>query len=117
MAKIDLKNISKEAEQATEYFTSKTNARVKTKGALIEVEGMTDKAAKFVLHKFLHHIGLDGYRVIVVQPGLIEVHPPEPVAPHVSSHGTSSPPPANVTMPYYFPGASAPVPASKKRKK
>jgi len=88
--------------------------RVSTKGNQIQVEGLKHREVKLLLHKFLRHNGLDDHRVLS-QSGTLEIVPQHLVAHSRPQEGT--PPPASATMPYFFPGASAPVPTSKKRKK
>jgi hypothetical protein len=88
--------------------------RVSTKGNQIQVEGLKHKEVKLLLHKFLRHNGLDDHRVLS-QSGTLEIVPQHLVVHSRPQEGT--PPPASATMPYLFPGASAPVPTSKKNKK
>ena len=88
--------------------------RVSTKGNQIQVEGLKHKEVKLLLHKFLRHNGLDDHRVLS-QGGTLEIVPQHFVVHPRPQEGT--PPPASATMPYLFPGASSPVPTSKKSRK
>ena len=88
--------------------------RVSTKGNQIQVEGLKHKEVKLLLHKFLRHSGLDDHRVLS-QGGTLEIVPQHLVVHSRPQEGTL--PPASATMPYLFPGASAPVPASRKGRK
>jgi len=87
---------------------------VSTKGNQIQVEGLKHKEVKLLLHKFLRHSGLDDHRVLS-QSGILEIVP-QPMAVHTRHEG-GTPPPAAATMPYLFPGANAPVPTDKRRRK
>jgi hypothetical protein len=86
---------------------------MKAKGTQLQIEEARTKEIKLLLHKFLHHQGLNHYRVLS-QSGVLEVTPPEkhPVQP---MERESSPPTAAQTTPYYFPQAPALPPQKKKR--
>ncbi len=76
MLTVELKNLHKETGAAASFLQSKIEGKLKIKGTQIQVEGAKAKDVKLLLHKFLHHRGLDGYRVLS-QAGILEVHPPE----------------------------------------
>jgi hypothetical protein len=104
--------IGSAADFLREHF-KEVKGRVTIKGNQIQVEGLKHKDVRLLLHKFLRHKGLDDYRVLS-QSGTLEIVPP-----HVASHPRKqegTPPSATATMPYFFPGTSAPV-AEKKRRK
>ena len=91
------------------------NGRVSTKGNQIQVEGLKHKEVKLLLHKFLRHNGLDDHRVLS-QSGILEIVPPHLVT-HTKQDAAATPPLAAATMPYFFPGAPAPVSTDKRRRK
>ncbi len=88
--------------------------RVSAKGTQIQVEGLKHKEVKLLLHKFLHHNGLNDHRVLS-QSGILEIVPPHIVTHHKLDEATT--PSAAATMPYLFPGSPAPVASDKKRRK
>jgi hypothetical protein len=88
--------------------------RVKTKGSQIIIDGARHKDVKLLLHKFLRQRSLDEYRVLS-QSGILEIVPPHLM--ESSKHGGGeTPPPAALTMPYFFPG-TPPIPMEKKIRK
>lgn len=117
MLTVELKGLRREAQAAAEYMASKTKTLVRTHGAALQLENVTAKDAKLLLHKFLHHRGLDGYRVVVVHSGLLEIIPPGHQTTHQGPKAKGSPPTAPVTMPYYFPGRASFQPSMKKSKR
>ena len=74
MLRIDLKRLGKNREAAFAYLRSHLAESPKLKGDRVELEATRAREAKFILHKFLHHAGLAGYRVAVINSGLIEIH-------------------------------------------
>ncbi len=115
MITVELKNIQKETSGLAEFLRSKLKGPIRAHGrSQLLLEGASDKETKLLMHKFLHHKGLDDYRVEVVHPGLLEIFPPKASGPRPSKE-SGTPPPASVTMPYYFPGTGIEhMPAVKK---
>ena len=88
---------------------------MKTKGTQLQIEGAKTKEVKLLLHKFLHHQGLNHYRVLS-QSGVLEVTPP-PEKRVVHEQGREgSPPTAAQTTPYLFPQTPALMPEKQKTK-
>jgi hypothetical protein len=112
---IELKALRDRAGEAAQFLKSKLEGKMKTKGTQLQIEGARTKEVKLLLHKFLHHQGLNHYRVLS-QGGILEVTPPEthvlhPVVPEGSG------PTATQTTPYFFPQAPVLTPEKKKRAK
>ncbi len=99
---IEFKRIPKEATQAANFLRDHVQGRVKTRGSQIQVEGAKHRELKLLLHKFLRHRGLEGYRVLS-QSGVLEVVPQHVV--ESAKEETGTPPAASATMPYFFPGS------------
>ena len=74
MLRIDLKRLGKNREAAHEYLRSRLKEAPKIKGDIVELATTRVREAKLILHKFLHHSGLEEYRVAVINSGLIEIH-------------------------------------------
>lgn len=72
--RIDLKRLGKDREAAFDYLQSHLTESPKLKGDRLELASTRVREAKITLHKFLHHAGLEGYRVAVIHSGLIEIH-------------------------------------------
>jgi hypothetical protein len=64
MVVVGLKMLPAEAGAATKFLQSKIPGGIKVDGNKIEVENETGRDVKLLPHKFLHHEGLDGYRVL-----------------------------------------------------
>lgn len=77
MLRLDLKRLGKNREAALEYLGSRLTESPKLKGDQVELASTRVREAKIVLHKFLHHAGLEGFRVVVINSGLIEIHEAE----------------------------------------
>jgi len=111
---VDFSRVPGELASATDFLRDHVNGRIKTKGSRILVDGAKHREVKLLLHKFLRHRSLDGYRV-VSESGVLEIVPAHVTGP--SKHGEGgTPPSAALTMPYFFPG-SPPIPVEKKIKK
>jgi hypothetical protein len=112
---VDLKTIQDRASDAAQFLKSKIKGKMKAKGTQLLIEDARTKDVKLLLHKFLHHQGLDHYRVLS-QNGILAVTPPEK---HMIHEATSSgsPPTAPQTTPYYFPQTPVLAPAKEKTKK
>lgn len=110
---VELKELHDRASEAAQFLKSKVEGKMKTKGTQLQIEGARTKEVKLLLHKFLHHQGLNHYRVLS-QSGILEVTPPEK---HVAREPerVGSPPTAPQTTPYYFP--QTPVLTAEKKKK
>jgi hypothetical protein len=94
---------------------SKVERKMKIKGSQVQIEGAKTKEVKLLLHKFLHHQGLNHYRVLS-QSGVLEITPPEKHEVHPPER-EGSPPTAAQTTPYYFPQAPVLTPEKKKKTK
>src|SRR2546430_15798212 len=73
---VELRQLHDRANEATEFLKSKVEGKMRTKGSQLEIEGARTKEVKLLLHKFLHHQGLNHYRVLS-QRGVLEATPPE----------------------------------------
>lgn len=100
---VELKSLHEEAGKAAEFLHSKMKRPVEAQGSQLRLPDARARDVKLLLHKFLHHKGLDSYRVEVVHSGLVEVFGPEHVRPHRTAKGHGSPPSPGATMPYAFP--------------
>ena len=109
---VELKELHDRASEATQFLKSKVEGKMRTKGTQLQIEGAKTKQVKLLLHKFLHHQGLNHYRVLS-QSGILEVIPPEKHEVHLPER-VGSPPTAAQTTPYLFP--QTPVLAPEKRK-
>jgi hypothetical protein len=110
---IELKKLHDRASEATQFLKSKVKGKMKTKGTQLQIEGGKTKEVKLLLHKFLHHQGLDHYRVLS-QSGVLEVTLPEKHVVHPLGR-QGSPPTASQTTPYYFPQTPVLTPEKKTR--
>src|SRR5256885_14204705 len=113
---VELKELHDRASEATQFLKSKVEGKMRTKGTQLQIEGANTKEVKLLLHKFLHHQGLNHYRVLS-QSGVLEVTPPEK---HDLGHPLEregSPPTAAQTTPYYFPQAPVLTPERQKKAK
>ncbi len=116
MLTVELKGLHRQAGDAAEYLKAKAGTKARTKGTTVLLEDLNAKQVKLLLHKYLHHMKLDGYRVVVVHSGLLEVIPASENR-HEAKKEKGSPPSAPATMPYYFPNGSVPVPTRKSKTK
>src|SRR6267378_4952049 len=109
---VELKALQDRSSEAAQFLKSKVEGKMKTKGTQLQIEGARHKEVKLQLHKFLHHQGLDHYRVLS-QRGVLEVTPSEKHEVHILERA-GSPPTTAQTMPYLFP--QTPVLAPEKKK-
>jgi len=116
LLRVELKSLHGEVGAIADFLSSKSKVPVRTRGSALEMQNISAKDVKHLLHKFLHQRGLDDYRVVVVHLGLLEILQPEPQSPHEAHQPKGSPPTAPATMPYYFPGGSS-LPSSVKKSK
>lgn len=109
---VELKALRDRVGEAVQFLKSKLEEKTKTKGTQLQIEGARTKEVKLLLHKFLHHHGLNHYRVLshsgILEVTLPEAHMVRPLGPE------ASPPTASQTTPYYFPQAPVLVPEKKK---
>lgn len=70
-----------EAEAAAKFLQSKLRDEIKIHGSHIEVGDEKTEEVKLLLEKFLHHEGLQGYRVLR-DPGAVRVVPDNTERPH-----------------------------------
>jgi len=112
---VELKELHDRANEASQFLKSKVEGKMKAKGTQLQIEGAKTKQVKLLLHKFLHHQGLNHYRVLS-QRGVLEVTPPEKHEVHPQAR-EGSPPAAAQSTPYYFPQAPILTPEKKKKTK
>jgi hypothetical protein len=112
---VELKALQDRSIEAVQFLKSKVEGKMKTKGTQLQIEGARTKEVKLVLHKFLHHQGLNHYRVLS-QGGILEVTPPEKHIVHAQGR-EGLPPTAAQTTPYLFPQTPALLPEKKKKAK
>lgn len=101
MQVVEMKRVHDEIEPAAEYLRIHIKGTVRVKGSQIMIEDAEHDEVKLLLHKYLHHRGLEGYKVHS-QPGFIEIVPTEPKKNLEESKSRA--PTAPETMPYFFPG-------------
>jgi hypothetical protein len=77
MLTIDLKQLNKNVGPAVFYLRSRLDEPVKVKGSQVSLTHTNARAAKLLLRKFLRQLRLEGYRVLSVNSGLIEVRVPK----------------------------------------
>jgi hypothetical protein len=70
---LDLKDLEGNVGSAVEFLKSRLDDEVKVRGSSIQIRVLHARDAKLILHKYLRHAKLDGYRVVVVGPGLVKV--------------------------------------------
>jgi hypothetical protein len=112
---VELKELHDRANEATQFLKSKVEGKIKIRGSQVQIEGAKTKEVKLLLHKFLHHQGLNHYRVLS-KSGVLEITPPEKHEVHPPER-EGSPPTAAQTTPYYFPQAPVLTPEKKKKTK
>jgi len=79
MLTVDLKELKKNVRPAVEYLRSRLHEPIDVKGSQVRLTRTNARAAKLLLHKFLRQLRLEGFRILVVHSGLIEVHASEKV--------------------------------------
>ena len=77
MLTIDLKQLNKSVGPAVLYLRSRLDEPVKVKGSQVSLTHTNARAAKLLLRKCLRQLRLEGYRVLSVNSGLIEVRAPK----------------------------------------
>src|SRR5438093_11384077 len=112
---VELTELHDRASEATQLLKSKVEGKIRTKGTQLQIEGAKTKEVKLLLHKFLHHQGLNHYRVLS-QSGILEVTPPEKHEVHLPER-VGSPPTAAQTTPYLFPQTPVLTPEKKRKAK
>src|SRR5438552_14236128 len=100
---VELKALQDRSSEAAQFLKSKVEGKMKAKGTQLQIEGAKTKQVKLLLHKFLHHQGINHYRVLS-QRGVLEVTPPEKhkVNPQAREGSRTA---AAQSTPYYFPQA------------
>ncbi len=88
MVVIDFKKLAAESRLAAQFLKSRIDLPLSLSGSRVLVEGGRPKDLKLLLNKFLHHRGLDDYRV-VHQSGGLAVLPAEKR--HISHHKEERP--------------------------
>jgi len=61
---VELRMLPGEAGAAAKFLQSKIQGEIKVDGNRVEVEDQNARDVKLLLHTFLHHEGLTGYRVL-----------------------------------------------------
>jgi hypothetical protein len=61
---VELRMLPGEAGAATKFLQPKIPGGIKVNGNKIEIEDEKGRDVELLLHKFLYHEGLDGYRVL-----------------------------------------------------
>ncbi len=116
-----MKHLGLNVDEVAEFLRVKVKGKIDSEGTELRIQDARARDVKLLMHKFLHHKALDGYRVEVVHPGLVEVFGPEPVRQHEVRKSGGSPPSAGATMPYLFPSSPAlpgsPVKKQKNKKR
>ncbi len=115
MLTVSMKNLGLNTDEVAEFLRQKVKGKIDLRGTELRIQDARAREVKLLMHKFLHHKALDGYRVEVVHPGLVEVFGPEHARPHEARKSGGSPPSVGVTMPYYFPSSPA-LPGSPMKK-
>jgi hypothetical protein len=77
MLTIDLKQLNKNVGPAVRYLRSRLDEPVKVNGSQVSLTHTNARVAKLLLRKFLRQLRLEGYRVLSVNSGLIEVRAPK----------------------------------------
>ncbi len=108
---VDFKKLPGELSAAAQFLKEHMKGQVKTKGNQIQLDKVRHKEVKLLLHKYLHHRGIEGYRVLS-QSGIFEIVPLHQVVASRPEQGTA--PPASSTLPYLFPNTPTPMPKDKK---
>jgi len=98
---VEMKKVHAEIGPASEFLQAHIKGSLRVKGSQILVDGVEHHELKLLLHKFLYHRGLDGYKVHS-RPDILEIVPPDEKEDQKPSEGR--PPTAPETMPYLFPG-------------
>ena len=73
MLTLDLKDLEGNVGSAVEFLKSRLDDEVKVRGSRIQLRLLHARDAKLILHKYLRHARLGGYRVVVSGPGLVKV--------------------------------------------
>ena len=73
MLTLDLKDLEGNVGSAVEFLKSRLDDEVKVRGSRIQLRLLHARDEKLILHKYLRHAKLDGYRVVVAGPGLVKV--------------------------------------------
>lgn len=98
---VEMKRAHNEIEPMVEYLRSHVKGPIQLKNSRIMIDGAKHDEVKLLLHKYLHHKGLESYKVHS-QAGYLEVVPGE--AKDASEQSKGRAPTAPETMPYFFPG-------------
>jgi hypothetical protein len=98
---VEMKKAHDDIPPLVEYLRLHVKGPVQVKNTRVMIEGAKHDEVKLLLHKYLHHRGLVGYKVHS-QPDYLEIMPGEPKDNSEESKGRA--PTAPETMPYFFPG-------------
>jgi len=74
MLTIDLKQLKNYVRPAVSYLRSRLDEPIRVRGSQVRLARTNARTAKLLLQKYLHQLRLEGYRILVIHSGLIEVH-------------------------------------------
>src|SRR5690242_6960858 len=98
MLTINLRDLGKNIGPAVQYLESRLDEEVKAKHSQVTLTHTTTRVAKVLLQKFLRQTRLEGHRILVVRPGLIEIRAPEKEKRHAVRFGEGARPSAWETV-------------------
>src|SRR2546425_8886151 len=101
-----MKKVHAETGPASEFLQAHIKGSLRVKGSQILVDGVEHHELKLLLHKFLYHRGLDGYKVHS-RPDILEIVPPDEKQDQKPSVCRLPTPPE--TMHNFFPGRKSPL--------
>jgi len=96
---LDLRPLNKNVGPAVEYLRSRLDEPVKVKRSQVKLTRTNARRAKLLLQKCLHKHRLEGYRILVVHSGLIEVRAREKEKGHLVRAEEAGKPSAWETIP------------------
>jgi hypothetical protein len=118
---IDLKELGKNVGPAVEFLRSRLDEPVRVKRSQVRLTDTNARTAKLLLRKFLRQFRPEGYRVLSVNSGLIEVRAPEKEKPRPAQPVEGAKPSVWETIPDLWyttpPGIIRPAKRSKREMK
>lgn len=118
MLTVELKELRRNASPAAQFLRSKLKGMIRIKGSQLHIEDAKTREVKLLISKFLHHRGIEDFRVVAPEVGMLEVR--EIRRPVDRPVREGSPPAPSISLPYYFPssgGGSVLAPAGKRSKR
>jgi len=115
---VELKELRRNASPAAQFLRSKLKGMIRIKGSQLHIEDAKTREVKLLINKFLHHRGIEGFRVVAPEVAMLEVR--EIRRPVDRPVREGSPPAPSISLPYYFPssgGGSVLAPAGKRSKR